>query len=250
MQVALALAALAVPASAADYHAQMPYVNGWNKSPVAVQDTEMLSITIVLREQGQEEIRRMALSVSDPSSPEYGRFLTRDQVQDITRPKADHMSAVTAWLDSHGVGFKIQGVSNLLVDIPAVTASKLFETTFHRAENRASGQALVRAADFSVPDEVAAATQSIFGLHGLPLPPREAVIISSHESAKPKQPAKVTPKVLSETYGISGVKVSRSTKNKQAVAEFQGQFMNSSDLAVLFDKYHLRVISMAAEILD
>ena len=37
----------------------------------------------------------------------------------------------------------------------------------------------------------------------------------------PKQPANVTPAVIYKTYGVKEPKVSRSDKNRQAVAEFQ-----------------------------
>jgi len=53
----------------------------------------------------------------------------------------------------------------------------------------------------------------------------------------PKQPANVTPAVIYKTYGVKEPKVSRSDKNRQAVAEFQGQFMNSSDLVKQFSEY-------------
>ena len=54
---------------------------------------------------------------------------------------------------------------------------------------------------------------------------------------RPKSPANVTPAVIYSTYSVTPPKVSRSEKNKQAVAEFQGQFMNSTDLATMFKKY-------------
>jgi subtilase family serine protease len=233
MQLFLALAALAAPASAA-IHSEMPYVNGWSKSSVAVRDNERVKVTIVVKEQGRDEIRSKALAVSDPSSPDYGNFLTRAQVDDITRPKAEDMSAVTSWLDSHGVGYKLQGVSSVIAEMPVSAASELFSTTFHRAEHRAHGQALIRASDYEIPAEVENSISTVFGLHGLPLPPRD-LLIAAH--GLPKRPANVTPDVLNQVYGIEGVKVSRSEKNKQAVAEFQGQFMNSTDLSTLFKNY-------------
>merc|ERR1712232_960326 len=46
-----------------------------------------------------------------------------------------------------------------------------------------------------------------------------------------------TPSVLSSTYKISGVNVSGSEKNRQAVAEFQGQTMSSDDLDTFWKMY-------------
>jgi len=47
----------------------------------------------------------------------------------------------------------------------------------------------------------------------------------------------VNPKVLEGTYNVSGVKISGSTKNRQAVAEFQGQTMKPEDLSKFFSMY-------------
>ena len=43
--------------------------------------------------------------------------------------------------------------------------------------------------------------------------------------------------VIYSTYNVVSPKVTRSDKNRQAVAEFQGQFMNSSDLVNMFQRY-------------
>ena len=55
--------------------------------------------------------------------------------------------------------------------------------------------------------------------------------------AHKRAPANVTPAVIEEVYKVSGVTVDRSSKNKQAVAEFQGQTYNSTDLDTFFEKF-------------
>lgn len=107
----------------------------------------------------------------------------------------------------------------------------ILRTKFHILQNRNKrSQKLLRAKDFYLPFEVDEKVQGIYGLHGLPLPPRE-------DLAPPMQPASVTPSVIEEVYNIKGVKVSGSSKNRQAVAEFQGQTMNDSDLTAFFQNY-------------
>lgn len=70
--------------------------------------------------------------------------------------------------------------------------------------------ALAHPQAFELPDAVDAAVAAVFGLHGLPLPPRQAL------KGGEKQPAKVTPAVLAKTYSISGApKPSGSAKNHQ-----------------------------------
>merc|ERR1719253_2142039 len=106
-------------------------------------------------------------------------------------------------------------------------AAKLFQTSFRSVVNPATGQSKLRAGPYTVPDEISNAV--VFGLHGLPLPPKQTAAVDAT--------VKVTPAVIAETYGVSGVKVSRSSKNRQAVAEFQGQTMKDSDLTSFFKTY-------------
>ena len=196
-----------------------------------------VTVTIVVQEQGADEIRRIATAVSDPRSPEYGNFLSSAEIIAKSTPSVEDMAAVTNWLDAAGVGYQTRH-SNIIATMPVSAASTLFSTTFHAVEHLAHPRTLIRAAaDYALPAEVAASVQTVFGLHGLPLPPRTAELQIASHGPFPRQPANVTPAVIAETYGIKGVKVSRSDKNRQAVAEFQGQFMNSTDLATMFADY-------------
>merc|ERR1719265_2117173 len=92
-------------------------------------------------------------------------------------------------------------------------------------------QEVVLANSYRLPQEVDASVTSVYGLHGLPLPPRSAL------SQPPAKPADVTPDVLTQTYNVSGVFPSGSTKNRQAVAEFQGQTIELPDLEQFFKSY-------------
>merc|ERR1719162_183281 len=166
----------------------------------------------------------------------YGMFLTQPQIDDITRPLEFDMNAVTSWLNTNGVSYAVRGVSRVDVRTTVGQASDLFSTSFHVAKNYATEQHLVRATDYTIPAEIEASVATIFGFHGLPLPPRQSLIASSYKGM-PKMPANVTPAVLEKTYDITGVTPKGTTANKQAVAEFQGQFMNSTDLATLFKNY-------------
>ena len=61
---------------------------------------------------------------------------------------------------------------------------------------------------------------AVLGVHGLPLPPKGKRLTGFGT------PVEVTPTVIESTYGVAGVTVDRAGKNRQAVAEFQGQTMN------------------------
>eukprot|EP01047_Picozoa_sp_COSAG01_P084983 COSAG01_NODE_18479_length_1073_cov_1.290554_2_plen_227_part_01 len=184
-------------------------------------------------------------TVSDPASASYGEFLTTAEIMELTAPKPEDMSAVTSFLGNNGIAYQTRH-SNVIAAMDVATASALFSTTFHVAINDKHSQAIIRAADYELPDEIENSVQSVFGMHGLPLPPKE-LKYESHGMTMHKlqgdhgdaalPPTNVTPDVLNRIYGISSARPSGSIINRQAVAAFQGQFMNSSDLAKLFSRY-------------
>lgn len=234
--MAIASSSAVVVASSAHrvIHHEAAYTNGWVKSASAISGSSEVRFTLVLREQGIERLKRIALDVNNPASEAYGAFLTQPEVDHLTSPAEANVAAVTGWLRDEGVRFHFRTASNVDVVTSAHKASQMLRTQFHEIRHHTSNISIVRAGDFSVPYAVHEATAAVFGLHGLPLPRTKAFVISS---SGPSQAARVTPEVITSTYNISGVKPTGGLKNRQAVAEFQGQYMNSHDLSTMFKKY-------------
>merc|ERR1711948_85678 len=61
------------------------------------------------------------------------------------------------------------------VSLTASSAAALLKTTFHHAASEATGQSVVRASDYSLPVQVEDAVAAVYGMHGLPLPPRKSI---------------------------------------------------------------------------
>jgi hypothetical protein len=56
------------------------------------------SFTVLLQQRNLDELNKLSQAVSDPNSPQYGKFLTPQQIADMTQPtKADQDRAVQ-WL--------------------------------------------------------------------------------------------------------------------------------------------------------
>ena len=200
---------------------------GWYQAEhEAVATEQEVTISFSVKEQGGDEIRRVATEVSDPTSPKYGQYLTQRQIDEIVAPKSEDVQAVTSWLAANGVGYQRKGVSTIEARTTVGKAGELLQTNFHVARHDADNYAVVQAGDYVLPSAIHNAVAAVFGLHGLPIP--------RNILAPPHMPANVTPAVIYSTYGVDFKEASRSDKNTQAVAEFQGQFMNSTDLATMF----------------
>jgi tripeptidyl-peptidase-1 len=244
MMRVLALALAAASAQAVIVHPG-PLPTEWLAAPLPASATaQEIRFSVALREQNMAELKRIALAVSDPQSPEYGNHRSAAAVAELTAPTAADTATVRSWLAASACNVVAEHSTDRLfaVRCSAAAASELLATSFRTLSNAATGQSVTKATEFSLPDDVAAATDAVFGLHGLPLPPRPRRAAPSAASvwenvqnvAPPKAAANVTPAVIADVYNVGGVKVDRSSKNKQAVAEFQGQTYNSTDLDTFF----------------
>jgi tripeptidyl-peptidase-1 len=224
------LIALVVCASAA-LHKEGNYSSQWLK--VAAPFAAPVRFTISVKQQNMDLLKRTALEISTPDSPAYGQFMTDAEIDAMTAPTGADMNSVTTWLEKAGISHTVER-SNVHCTTNVATASAMFATKFYKVSPElqipgilADKHFLIRAGTFTIPDNIQSSISTIFGLHGLPLPKRMPLIPSAATDI-------VTPAVIEQDYGIKDVKVSRKTKFRQAVAEFQGQYMNATDLSTFF----------------
>jgi subtilase family serine protease len=256
LRLALGLAAAAIaappPAGAAE-HAAPPYGGGWRiDAAPAVAPEATMRFSLALRPQrpdAQAEIERVALRVSDPQSAEYGRHLSGAAIAELAAPSPASVAAVEAWLSGvPGVSYRR---TNEFVGVegPVAALERLLETRFHRVVHSGHSQERVRAGAFRLPGAVERAVAAVFGLHGLPLPPRTPAAATGgwHRPTHPQPVVNVTPSLLMKTYGVTGVSPAAGSKNKQAVAEFQGQCMNQTDLSTFWDMFVMNQVPGATE---
>ena len=208
--------------------------SGWASQFSKAAGDEIFKVTLAVHEQNMDRIREMALNVSTPGSSAYGKYLDQAQIDEITAPAAADVAAVRSWLAAEqfeGHVVEAHGGRLFVLTAPAAAMGALLKTEFRRVANAATGQTTLRASSFALPTATAAAVAAVFGVHGLPLPPKH-----SQAAATTAAGPVVTPAVIASTYNVTGVVVDRSGKNRnrQAVAEFQGNAMNSTNLVTFF----------------
>jgi tripeptidyl-peptidase-1 len=197
---------------------------------VATQLPSQFKFSIGVKETNGAEVERIALAVSTPGTPQYGQHLTSAHLLEMTEPTATDAAAVRAWIGTEAeCDTLVESTSRLVtLSCSAEGAGRLLSTGFRTLVNTKTNQRAVRATGYTLPASVEAAVSGIFGLHGLPLPPRASSRpqwnqpIQADATAPAGQPANVTPAVINQVYKVKGVTVDREGANKQAVAEFQG----------------------------
>ena len=207
-----------------------PPESGWRPlADTAVSRAHPVAFTIVLAQTNLDELYATARDVSTPGHARYGAHLSVDAIAALTAPPAGAVSTVASWLREHGLTFTVEREC-IFVRSSVRAAEALLRTSFGVYVDEAGDgeRRAVRASSYTLPAHVAAVTATVLGLHGLPLP------LVGGPNPLPAQPAKVTPTVLYQTYNVGSPSVNRSSPNKQAVAEFQGQYMIKSDLQKFF----------------
>jgi tripeptidyl-peptidase-1 len=199
-----------------------------------------MRITIALRGSNKARLDDFTAAVTDPSSPRYGQYMSADEVQQLTAPSSVARESVEAWLRTADVKYTYRAATGTFEADGSVTAvQSLLSTHVTELYNIHTEQVQLRGGDVTIPSGVEEHVSAVYGVHGLPLPPATSASSRSSTDARDTSglPAEVTPKVIASAYDIGGVSVSRGTKNRQAVAEFQGQFMNTTDLATFFERF-------------
>ncbi|PRP89109.1 peptidase S8 and S53 domain-containing protein [Planoprotostelium fungivorum] len=91
---------------------------------------EELTAVIHLKQENKEELKNKLDAVSDPKSSEYGKYLTREQVEAMTAAKPEHIDAVKSWL-SKFQNIKVDARSDAVHVTGSLEAlSKVFNTQF------------------------------------------------------------------------------------------------------------------------
>jgi subtilase family serine protease len=102
---------------------------------------------------------------------------------------------------------------------------------FHHYTDMEKKQTKFIAGDITLPTHVEKAIHAVYGVHGLPLPAKKTITAGT--------PPAVTPAVINKAYDIGEVKPTGSVKARSAVAEFQGQLMDTDDLVTFFKDNNL-----------
>ncbi|CAM5385809.1 S53 family peptidase [Streptomyces aurantiogriseus] len=166
--------ALGIPAAhAADGPARDPLAGtrpAWATAKAdrgATPDSAPVTARVYLAGRDAAGLARYAKAVSDPSSPDYGKYLGAQQAQARFGATAAQVSAVRAWLTS--AGLKVTGVTRHYVSVTGdvAAAEKAFGTQLH---NYTKGSTAYRApaATASAPASLDGAVLTVTGLDNAP----------------------------------------------------------------------------------
>ena len=210
-------------------------------------DSDIIHATFVIKRDADviNKFEAQLLDLSTPSSPNYGKWLTKDEIVAQTAPPSERLTAVTDFLAANNILAQNIRVSDLkdkvFVQLPAATAATLFQTEFARYQSKDKPDVvLVRTTKpYSLPEDLSEAVSFVDNLVRLPTVRRANLVdLDTNSTIRASDPfascgtkcaASTTPAVLQQAYSFTPV-TKVATGNSMAVAEFQNQYYDQTDL--------------------
>lgn len=133
-----------------------------------VPASQAVDARVWLTPQNADQLDALATAVSDPSSSQYGQFLTEDQYKAQFAPSSDEVSAISQWLTSSGLQVVTVGPDNhyIGVDGSADAIQTAFGTQLARYVVDGK-QVQAPSGDVTVPDAFAGQVLAVTGLNTL-----------------------------------------------------------------------------------
>lgn len=145
---------------------------GWRRTtePAPRDDRVVLHIALAHSEEARQWAASTLEAVSDPRSPSYGRYLSRDEVRAAVAPTDAAVEAVTRWVGGgaaddvtvHAHGDMVTAVTDV------ARAEKLLQAPFFVHRHDASGRVASRCESYTVPAELDGVVAFVGGTTRLP----------------------------------------------------------------------------------
>lgn len=195
-----------------------------------------IKLTFALKQQNLDKLDSIFWEVSNPQSPAYSQYLSRDEVDALVAPDPSDVRRLETWLVENGVEkAKIERpVSDFLTArMDLSTAERLLECPFYKfAHKEKAGLTLVRCStDYSLPAHIAPLVDFVGGVRQFPKVRKQ--IVNPRTTQGERSDIFTTPSLLRSLYKLGSV-TNKSPKNSQSVVQFIGQYYASVDLAEFF----------------
>ncbi|CAE8595273.1 unnamed protein product [Polarella glacialis] len=196
---------------------------------------QRLHVLLAVQQQNLDALDKKFWAVSDPKSSEWQQFMSKDEIGELVKSKAEDMDAVVSWLKAGLSEDAVMTQSHDSVDVrlSVKDAERLFETEI-LIYTHSNGHTILRTqGKHSVPQEIGLAIEFVEGLADFPQK-RSDKTMPKKRSADDTVTL-VAPQTLVEMYSIP--KQPAATKVSQGAAEFQGDTSyNQVDLSAFFNQ--------------
>lgn len=154
--VSMAAAAMAGPAAQPlgplSLFQQLPQVPaGWESKGAATQE-HTVKAQIGLKQNNIKALQAKLMDISNPDSKNYGKWMSKEEIDALVAPSADNVKAVKSWLAGAGITEVSQPTSDYIeFVVPVSKLETLLNTKYEAYHHKATGQVAARTLKYSVP---------------------------------------------------------------------------------------------------
>jgi tripeptidyl-peptidase-1 len=204
---------------------------GWTMLGQNADRTGSMEVLVGLRRSNIDQLQKKFEESSTPGSAGYLNHLSWQEVGDLVRPDEQALGAVIGMLASqggHGIHVAAHG-DYIRATVPMDKLEDLTGGSFQVFAHNDGRHVTRLAGGVRLPAKVAKYVDSFTGLHGFPLDATPAYVNRSTKGD-------VLPSVINKAYNIPTV-TKTSSSNIQAIGQFQGQYVSTTDLSKFCKEY-------------
>lgn len=223
-------------------------------------DDTPITLEIGLKMQNTSHLETLLRTISDPESPNYGRYLTAEQVNTLFRPAEESRKAVKAWLSEQGVtdvedkGFYINFATT--VEKANVLLNSSFSyydvqgTTKLRTREYSIGDSVARHIDLVTPTTYFGTTKAFAPVHVPVQEDKELRLLANSPARQTPCSRLLTPPCLKELYSFGDYEPDPESGSRVAFASFLNQSAVPDDLNAYTEMFDLPKTSWETVIIN
>ena len=230
MRNILTIGSAAVLAAAAPMETAGRRPRLWSAVPDISPPTEV-ELTFALSLSNGEKLTETLLRVSTPSSSDYGKLLTLEEVNSLTEPSSRSIETVETFLRANGAQEIGYSSGFLRATFPIKVAEQMLEAKYSTFRHVHTGELATRCDAYSLPDDVARHVDFVAPTVNFPQPMQVRSVQGTTQDSYQN-----TPDSLRELYGVDDALGGKSNA-RQGVTAFLHQYYTESDLQQFYKEY-------------
>jgi len=218
---------------------------GWKKLDRA-EPTAQLEMTVALTLRNVDILEDRLLAAATPGNPEYGHWMTKEEVEELTSPDQNAIEAVLDWFGAKPEHYHSGGFIRRVVSVSE--AETLLNSNYYVFEHTSGRQVIRMISSYSVSGSVA--SHISFLTPSIRLPARSEMEPQVQYVEIPSDPGNGDPKkgdpidaelnsapfYLRTLYNVTDQ--GSFEGNKQAVAEFLTQIFSQRDQNTFYNRFY------------
>ncbi|EGD90397.1 hypothetical protein H112_01854 [Trichophyton rubrum D6] len=216
---------------------------GWVQEGSPAPSTQM-KFKLALVQGKTAEFEQRVMDISNPKHADYGKFMSREELDAFLQPSPQVKDSVFNWLASEGISKRsVKSNTDWLTFTTSIAqAEKLFNTRFYTFKNTADGSQIIRTLKYSVAASAAPYVQMVQPTtkFSAPRPELSSVFTSDLEmtsSANVDCNVTITPDCIRELYKMGNTFAKKDPRNRLGISGYLEQYARLDDFSTFIDMF-------------